>query len=144
MDKTDLDILGLLRHNGRASKAEIGRHVGLTTASIIERLRKLEASGAIRGYHANIDPKALGLMIEAYVFISDNDPSRRAETGAKLAALPGVEEVAKITGADTFLIKVQVQGTQALTRLLEQGFGSIPTITSTRTALVLETIRKED
>jgi Lrp/AsnC family leucine-responsive transcriptional regulator len=143
MDRTDLQILELLRENGRASKADIARKVGLTSASIIERLRKLETSGAIRGYHADIDPQALGLMIEAYVFASDNDPSMRAETGARLAALPGVEEVAKITGADTFLIKVQVEGTQELTRLLEQGFGSIPTIASTRTTLVLETICKE-
>ena len=62
--------------------------------------------------------------------------------GTNPPAIPD-EEVAKITGADTFLIKVQVEGTQELTRLLEQGFGSIPTIASTRTTLVLETICKE-
>ena len=143
MDKIDIEILELLRHNGRTSKAELGRHVGLTPAAIIERLRKLERSGVIRGYHADVDPEALGLTIEAYVFVSDNDPSQRAVTGAQLAALRGVREVAKITGADTFLVRVHVEDTRALTRLLEQELGSIPTIASTRTCLVLETVSGE-
>lgn len=140
MDHIDRQILELLRHDGRASKADIGRHVGLTPAAIIERLRKLESSGAIRGYQADIDPEALGLNLCAYVFVQDNDPSKRAETGARLASLPEVDEVAKITGSDTFLVKVLVEDTRALTRLLEQKLGSIPTIASTRTCLVLETI----
>jgi len=140
MDDIDRQILDLLRDDGRASKADIGRHVGLTPAAIIERLRKLEASGAIRGYHADIDPEALGLSLIAYIFVRDNDPSKRADTGARLAALPKVDEVAKITGSDTFLVKVQVEDTRALTRLLEQELGSIPTIASTRTCLVLETV----
>lgn len=140
MDSVDREILALLAHDGRASKADIGRHVGLTPAAIIERLRKLEASGVIRGYHADIDPKALGLSITAYVFVRDNDPSQRPQTGARLAALRCVEEVAKVTGDDTFLVKVLVEDTGALARLLEEDFGSIPTIASTRTSLVLETI----
>ena len=140
MDDIDRQILDLLRHDGRTSKADIGRRVGLTPAAIIERLRKLEASGTIRGYHADIDPEALGLSLLAYIFVRDNDPSKRAETGARLAALPEVDEVAKITGSDTFLVKVQVEDARALTRLLEQELGSIPTIGSTRTCLVLETV----
>jgi Lrp/AsnC family leucine-responsive transcriptional regulator len=140
LDAVDLAILELLRRDGRASKAAIGRRVGLTSASIIERLRKLEASGAIRGYRADVDPEAIGLPIEAYVFVRDNDPSCRPETGARLAALPGVEEVAKITGADTFLVRVRVADTRALARLLEEEFGAIRTIASTRTSLVLEPV----
>ena len=140
MDSVDRQILEMLGRDGRASKAEIGRRVGLTPAAILERLRKLEGSGAIRGYRADIDPEAIGLSIEAYVFVRDNDPSSRPETGARLAALKGVEEVAKITGADTFLVKVRVEDTQALARLLEEDFGAIPTIASTRTSLVLETV----
>ena len=64
----------------------------------------------------------------------------RSETGARIAALVGVEHVAKITGADTFLVRVRVADIQALTRMLEQDFGAIPTIASTRTSLVLETV----
>ena len=141
MDSTDLRILDLLRADGRLSKADIGRAVGLTPAAIIERLRKLETSGVIRGYHAEVDHAALGLGILVYVFVLDNDPSRRRETGDRLAAIAGVEEVAKITGEDTFLVKVRVADTESLARLLEDDFGSIETIASTRTSLVLETVR---
>jgi Lrp/AsnC family leucine-responsive transcriptional regulator len=140
MDKIDLEILEVLRQDGRASKADIGRQVGLTPAAILERLRKLETSGTIRGYQVDVDPEALGLAIEAYIFVLDDDPSARPETGRQIAALPGVEHVSKITGEDTFLVRVRVTDTGALTHLLEQGLGSISSIKSTRTCLVLETV----
>lgn len=144
MDKIDFEILAILRRKGRISKAELGRRVGLTSAAVIERMRKLESSGAIRGYRADIDPQVLGFGILAYVFVRDNDPSRRVETGERLAALTGVEEVVKVTGEDTFLVKLRTKDTLALARLLEGDLGGIETVASTRTCLALETVLDGD
>ncbi len=137
MDLTDLKILALLEKDGRISKAKMSRFVGLTAAAVGERLRKLEASGVVVGYRADFDPAVLGFEVLAYVFVKDNDPGRRDQTFRQLAELEHVEEVGKITGDDAFLVKVRAQDTAALAGVLENGFGSIETVASTRTCIVL-------
>ena len=70
-DKTDLEILSILRAKGDTSKAEVARQVKLTPTAVFERIRNLEIAGVIRGYHARLDPRALGLNLLAYVFLSE-------------------------------------------------------------------------
>lgn len=140
LDLVDRKILGVLRENARTSKADISRRVGLTPTAVHERLSKLERSGVVRGYDVRLDAEALGLAVTAYVFVTRVGPAARAETGKRLAMLPEVEEVSKLAGAEDFLVKVRVADTKALARLLDSGFGSIESVGSTRTAIVLDTI----
>ncbi len=70
IDALDRAILAELRHDGRATWRELGERVGLGPTATADRVRRLERHGVIRGYHADIDPVAVGLTITAYVAIA--------------------------------------------------------------------------
>jgi Lrp/AsnC family leucine-responsive transcriptional regulator len=114
----------------------------MAPSAILERLKKLETRGVIQGYEAKIAPKSLGLGLLAFVFVRADDRIGEPTTGAKLAEIPEVLEVHHIAGEDCFLVKVRVADTEALGRLLREGFGAIPTIRSTRTTIVMSTVKE--
>jgi len=67
LDATDRQIIGKLARNGRISFAELGRRVSLSSPAVAERVKRLELSGVIAGYRAEIDPRALGYQLTAIV-----------------------------------------------------------------------------
>jgi len=141
IDAIDREILKILQSNARTSNAEIARQVELAPSAIFERIRKLEERGVIEGYGARINPKVVGLALLAYVFVRADD--RRAdETAARVAAIPEVLEVHDVAGEDCLLVKVRAADTEALGRLLRERLGRIDAITSTRTTIVLETVKE--
>jgi Lrp/AsnC family leucine-responsive transcriptional regulator len=143
IDETDLHILSLLQANARISNAEIARQVGLAPSATLERLRKLESRGVVRGYFARLDARALGYPLLAYVFVRSDERIGDGTTGARLAAIPQVQEVHHIAGEDCYLVKVRATDPEQLGRLLRESFGAIPAVRSTRTTIVLETIKEE-
>lgn len=142
IDETDLQILGILQAAARTSNAEIARQVGMAPSAILERIRKLEESGVIRGYEARVDPAALDLQLLAFVFVRTNDSTHSRHTEKILAGIPEVLEVHHIAGEDCFLVKVRTSTPQALGKLLRETVGSLESVVSTRTTIVLETIRE--
>lgn len=140
IDSIDRDILAILRHNSCTAKAEIARQVGLTPTAVFERIRKLEERGIITGYQAQLDPKAFGLRLLAFVFVTGDRPAQGPDLGHHLATIPGVEEVHVIAGEDCFLLKVRAADTDDLYRLLRERIGSIEGIQSIRTTIALETV----
>jgi Lrp/AsnC family leucine-responsive transcriptional regulator len=138
----DRQILTILQGNARTSNAEIARQVGLAPSAVFERIRKLEERGAVRGYAARIDPHAVGLPLVAFTFVRSNDRPGGIQTAEKLAEIPEVLEVHHVAGEDCFLVKVRAADTEALGRLLRERLGKIGTITSTRTTIVLETVKE--
>ena len=142
MDEIDLAVLSILQDDARTSNAEIARRVGMAPSAIFERIRKLEERGVIQGYTARIDPHALGLGLLAFVFVRAEEGVGAPQTEQSLAALPEVQEVHHVAGEDCFLVKVRLANTAALGRLLRDGFGAISTIRSTRSTIVLETVKE--
>ncbi len=142
MDRLDLHILRLLQANARAANAEIARKIGLAPSATLERIRKLEQRGLIRGYEARLDSAALGLGLVAFVFVRSQGRAGAVKTGQGLAAIPEVQEVHHIAGEDCFLVKVRAANTEALGQLLRKRFGAFPQIISTRTTIVLETLKE--
>ena len=142
IDGTDAVILNILQSNARTSNAEIARQVGLAPSAVFERIRKLEERGVIEGYAARVNPKAVDLPLLAYVFVRDNDKPGSETTAQRVAAIPGVLEVHQIAGEDCFLAKVRAADTESLGRLLRERIGGIRTIESTRTTIVLDTIKE--
>ena len=142
IDEADRKILGLLQADARASNVAIARQVGLAPSATLERIRKLEKSGIIQGYTARLDPKALGVGLVAFVFVRSRERVGHTGTARLLARLPEILEVHHIAGEDCFLVKVRAADTEALGRLLREGFGRAPTIVSTRTTIVLETVKE--
>jgi Lrp/AsnC family leucine-responsive transcriptional regulator len=143
IDDTDLQILTLLQDNARISNAEVARQVGLAPSATLERVRKLEGKGLVQGYIAHLAPKALGYPLLAFVFVRSDERIGDGTTGARLAAIPEVQEVHHIAGEDCYLVKVRAADPEALGRLLREKFGAVPAVRSTRTTIVLETIRED-
>jgi Lrp/AsnC family leucine-responsive transcriptional regulator len=142
IDVTDRQILDIIRGNGRISNVEISRKVGMAPSAVLERIRKLEARGVITGYEARLSPKALGLGLLAFVFVKADDRPGSEGSGKALSAIPEVLEVHHIAGEDCFLVKVRTQDTESLGRLLRERFGAIPSIRSTRTTIVMNTVKE--
>jgi Lrp/AsnC family leucine-responsive transcriptional regulator len=143
MDEKDLQIMAILQEDGRASNAEIARRLGMAPSAVLERIRKLEQRGAIRGYHARLDPETLGAGLLAYVFVQVDDRQEEEATGVRLARLPQVQEVHHIAGEDCYLVKLRCASTGELGRLLQQDLGEFGSIRRTRTTIVLGTIKEE-
>jgi Lrp/AsnC family leucine-responsive transcriptional regulator len=135
-------ILTILQNNARTSNAEIARQVGLAPSAVFERIRKLEEKGILRGYSARIDPHAVGLGLVAFIFVRSNDRPGGVQTAERIRNIPEVLEVHHVAGEDCFLVKARAADPEALGRLLREELGKIPTITSTRTTIVLETVKE--
>jgi len=142
IDATDREILKILQQNARVSNAEIARQVRMAPSAILERIRKLEARGVIRGYEVRIDPAALGLNLLAYILVRTKDFGGELRTGEVLAEIEEVQEVHHIAGEDCFLVKARVRDARTLGRLLRERFTSGGGISSTRTTIVLETLHE--
>lgn len=142
IDEIDAIILNILQSNARTSNAEIARQVGLAPSAVFERIRKLEERGVIEGYLARVNPKAVELPLLAYVFVRADEKPGAETTARRVAAIPEVLEVHHVAGEDCFLAKVRATDTEALGRLLRERLGGIETITSTRTTIVLNTVKE--
>ena len=142
IDDIDRQILNILQENARTSNAEIARQIDMAPSAVLERIRRLEAKGVIQGYEARINPEALGLGLLAFVFVRSNDMSSDTRTAEALAAIPEVQEVHHIAGEDCFVHKVRTRDAKSLGRLLRERVGSVNTVLSTRTTVVLETMRE--
>lgn len=142
LDATDLKILEILQADARTANTEIARQVGLVPSAVLERIRRLEKKGVIEGYTARVNPKALGLGLAAYVSVRADDRIGALDTARQLAKVPEVLEVHSIAGDDCVMVKVRAKDTDDLARLLREGFGKIRTVQSTRTTIVLETVKE--
>ena len=142
IDDVDVKILKIVQNDARESVAEIARQVGMAPSAVHERIHKLEARGIIEGYEARICPAALGLGLVAFIFVRVDERVGQQHTGQQLAALPEVQEVHHVAGEDCYLVKVRVADTAALSRLLREQFGAIESIRSTRSTIVLATMKE--
>ncbi|MEO8138584.1 MAG: Lrp/AsnC family transcriptional regulator [Gemmatimonadota bacterium] len=141
LDVTDRTILELLQANGRVSNADIARHLGMAPSAILDRIRKLEQRGVIEGYAARINPVAVGLGLTAFVMVRTEERAGSGAIGQALSRQPEVLEVHHVAGEDCYLVKVRVPDTEALSRLLRERFGRLKGVRSTRTTIVLSTVK---
>lgn len=143
LDQIDLQILRLMQDNARINNADIARELGMAPSGILERVKKLEQKNVILKYNAQINPAAVGQKLLAFIFIKANDGLGSPETAKALAAIPEVQEVHDIAGDDGYLVKVRTQDSSTLVDLIRNSFSQIPTIISTRTTIVLDTMKEE-
>lgn len=142
IDATDRDILAIIQKNARTSNAEIARQLGMAPSAIFERIKKLESRGIVQGYEARLSAKALGHGMLAFVFVRSDESAGAVETGQLLSEIPQVQEVHHVAGEDCYLVKVRVADPEDMGRLLREGFGKIRSIRSTRTTIVLDTVKE--
>ena len=108
IDPTNLRLIDELQSDARLSLAELGRRVGLSAPAVAERLARLEQDGTIRGYRAEVDPRALGYSLS--VVIRVRPAPRELKKVAELAVrTPEVVECHRITGEDCYFMKAHVR-----------------------------------
>ncbi|HEX7078533.1 MAG TPA: Lrp/AsnC family transcriptional regulator [Candidatus Eisenbacteria bacterium] len=142
IDSIDRTIISILQKDARTSHAELARRTGIAPSAILARIRKMEESGLIRGYEARLDPKRLGASLVAFVFVHAEERVGGVDTGRQIGRIPEVQEVHQIAGEDCYLVKVRVADTEALGRLLRESIGSLPSVRSTRTTIVLSSVKE--
>ncbi len=143
LDAKDRRILDLVQRDCGMAQADIARRVGLSTAAVNERLKKLRASGAIRRFAAIVDPVAVGASITAFVEVFLEHPRFEASFLAQVLKLDEVLECHHITGEFSLLLKVRVRDMEALRHLLLGGLSARKGVRQTRTVMVLSTAKEE-
>lgn len=143
LDKTDLHILRLMQDNARISNADMARELGMAPSGVLERVKKLEQKGVIKQYVAQINPEALHQKMLAFIFMKAADGPGCNDTARQLAEIAEVQEVHHIAGEDCYLVKVRTYDSSTLMHLMRSKFSKIPNLLSTRTTIVLETVKEQ-
>ena len=141
IDKIDREILLLLGANARVSNAEIAKRIAMTPPGVLDRIRKLEKRGVIKGYETRIDTRQVDLGMTVLIMVQTSENVGINKVGEALAKLSKVQEVHYLTGEFCYMLKVWVRDTDDLTCFLEQ-IGKIKNVRDTRTTLVLKTIKE--
>jgi Lrp/AsnC family leucine-responsive transcriptional regulator len=141
IDSIDLKILYILQNNGRSRLADIAEEVELSAPAVMERVKKLEASGVIRGYQALLDGKKVGKDITAFIGVSVGNQRDINKFAAQMLQYPDVLECHHVTGDESFILKVKSANTGSLEKLLGE-IRSVEGVTRTVTKIVLSTAKE--
>jgi Lrp/AsnC family leucine-responsive transcriptional regulator len=141
LDRTDRALLLALSRDGRRPAADLAKELGLSRQAVTERLRELERREVVRGYHADLDPLALGLSVRAQLRITldGKAPQKEKDVLRRLTASPLVRSVYRVSGEDCFVADVICRRIEDVNALLLELKGT-RALQSSRTAFVLETV----
>ena len=142
MDEIDVKILKCLKANARENASVISERVGMSVSAVIERIRKLEASGLIRQHTIILNNKKAGKDVTAFMFISLEHPKYIERFTGFVRENREILECHYITGDSDFIIKVVTDNTQTLERLLND-VKSVSGVMATRTIVILSTVKEE-
>ncbi|TRW18464.1 Lrp/AsnC family transcriptional regulator [Glacieibacterium frigidum] len=141
IDSIDRVILRNLQSEGRITNVELAERAGLTAPPCLRRVRALEEAGAIRGYHADLDPEAMGYAITVFAMVSLKS---QAEADLRafeehVAALPQVRECHMLNGEIDFILKVVAHDLQEFQRFLTSQLTPAPNVEHVKTSLTIRT-----
>ncbi|MGD8429424.1 MAG: winged helix-turn-helix transcriptional regulator [Ectothiorhodospiraceae bacterium] len=145
LDRTDRRILQVLQQNGRISNVELAKQVHLTPTPCLERVRRLEREGYIRGYRAEIDPGKLGLTLTVFIQV------RLDQTGLDIfdrfseavVAVPEISECHMVPGAFDFLLKIRVPDIAGYRRFMAEHLPKLPGVVQTYSHVVMEEVKAD-
>jgi Lrp/AsnC family leucine-responsive transcriptional regulator len=137
LDERDLEIIAALQEDARATYTDIGRRVGLAASSVHDRVRKLERSGAITGYRAEIDAERVGLFVTALIALTPIDASHPDDLPERVQDFPEVEDCYSVAGEANYVLKVRTHTTADLEDLIRRLREKAEV--QTRTTVVLST-----
>ena len=141
IDELDRSILAILQEEGRITNVELASRVGLTAPPCLRRMRALEESGVIKGYHAELDPGALGYGIMVFALVSlrsqAEDDLRAFES--HVATLPEVRECHMLNGEIDFILKIVAHDLQSFQNFLTSKLTPAPNVASVKTSLTIRT-----
>lgn len=143
LDRIDRSILSCLAANGRASIAELSARVGLTKTPLQARVKRLEATGIIRGYAAIVDREKMGEAHIAFVQVTLSDTRSAALDAFNKAvlAVPEIEQCHMIAASFDYLLKVRTTDIAAYRRVLGERISTLPHVAQTSTFVAMETVK---
>lgn len=136
-DDIDAGIVAVVAGNARATLAELSAAVGLSVSAVQSRLRRLESRGVITGYHAQVDPEAVGKPLSAFVEITPLDPGQPDDAPERLEHLAEIEACHSIAGDASYILFVRVESPRHLESLIRDIRAAAQV--NTRTTVVLQT-----
>ncbi|MBW4330856.1 Lrp/AsnC family transcriptional regulator [Stakelama sp. CBK3Z-3] len=141
LDHIDRQILMLLQNDGRMTNVELAERVGLTAPPCLRRVRALEDEGSIRGYHAELDPLALGYTITVFAMVSLRS---QAESDLEaferhVADIPEIRECHMLNGEIDFILKIVAVDLKSFQQLLTTKLTSASNVSSVKTSLTIRT-----
>ncbi len=144
LDRIDLNILRTLQRNGRISNIDLSRQVNLSPAPCLARVRRLEKSGYITGYRAELNPELLGLSLLAYVEITLDRTTPDVFERFKQAVrdVPEIEECHMVAGGFDYLVKVRSPDMDTYRKILGDRIATIPGVLQTHTYVVMEQVKR--
>lgn len=144
LDKTDRWIMDLLQANGRLSMTELADKVGLSATPCTERVRRLEREGVITGYHARLNPAAVGKAMLVFVELKMTTKSDEVfnQVKRRIAAVPEVLECHLVSGDFDYLIKARIGEMTQYRRLLGNILLKLPGATESRSYIVMEELKE--
>ena len=144
LDQIDRRLIAELQNEGRITNVELANRVGLTAPPCLRRVRALEDSGVIRGYHADLDPAKLGFAITVFAMVSlksqAEDALRQFEDHMK--GLPEVRECHMLNGEIDFILKIVSQDLQSFQEFLTSKLTPAPNVASVKTSLTIRTAKQ--
>ncbi|HZH02675.1 MAG TPA: Lrp/AsnC family transcriptional regulator [Myxococcaceae bacterium] len=146
LDRIEIEIVAALQKNGRISNKELAAQVGLAPSSCHERLRQLMARKVVRGVHADIDPAALGIGLQAMFFVRLKDHSRPSVASFHDRALQLGEVIAlyNVTGSEDFLVHVVARDLDHLYQLARDTLTTFGEVDHIQTLLIFEAVRRPE
>jgi Lrp/AsnC family transcriptional regulator, leucine-responsive regulatory protein len=119
LDDINRRLLAELQEDARLTLAELGRRIGLSSPAVAERLQRLERSGVIGGYSADIDPRALGLSLTAFIRVRPA-PGQLYNVGELAQETPEVVECIRVTGDDCYVMKAHLRDVGHLEEVIDR------------------------
>lgn len=145
LDPIDRRILAELQADGRMTNVELSRRVGISAPPCLRRVRSLEESGFIRGYHADVDPRELGFEVQVFAMIRLSSQAERdlAAFEARCRDWPLVRECHMLNGEIDFILKCVAPDLSTFQSFLTEGLTSAPNVASVKTSLVIRCAKDE-
>jgi DNA-binding Lrp family transcriptional regulator len=140
-DDIDRQIMAHLQDDGRMTNVELADRVGLTAPPCLRRVRALEEKGAIRGYHADLDPGWLGYSITVFAMVSlkSQAESDLEAFEAHVAAIPEIRECYMLNGDIDFILKIVARDLAGFQQFLTTRLTTAPNVAHVRTSLTIRT-----
>lgn len=144
LDRLDRKIIDILQRTGRISMTELGEQIGLSTSPCAERVRRLERSGVITGYHARINPQAVGKTLLVFVEITLSAKSAEVfeKVRKELLYMPEVMECHLVSGSFDYLVKARLDAMSDYRDLLGIILKRIPVPAQSHSYVVMEEIKE--
>jgi DNA-binding Lrp family transcriptional regulator len=138
IDRIDRHILAYLQNDARLSNKELAAKVGLAPSSCLARVKRLQLSGALLGFHAEVDPRVYGVTLEALIAVRLEKHARNAIAGFEkhVSTLPEVRGLFHVAGANDFLVHVAVRDADHLREFALSAFSTRPEVAHMETSLI--------